>query len=250
MSGHNKWSSIKHKKARVDAQKGRIFTKLIKEITVAARQGGGDENANPRLRAAIAAAKAANMPSANIERAVKRGTGELPGVHYEEITYEGYGPGGVAIMIEAVTDNKNRTVADLRHLFSKHGGNLAESGSVAWLFEKKGVIQVKAEGVEEDDVLLVALEAGAEDIKSDELSYEILTPPENFEQTKKALEEAGFPIESAEITMYPKNTVKVEGKQAEQILKLMDALDDHDDVQNVYANFDIDVKLMEELQQG
>ncbi|HHM23963.1 MAG TPA: YebC/PmpR family DNA-binding transcriptional regulator [Bacteroidetes bacterium] len=250
MSGHNKWSSIKHKKARMDAQRGRIFTKLIKEITVAARQGGGDESANPRLRAAIAAAKAANMPAANIERAIKRGTGELPGVHYEEITYEGYGPGGVAMMIEAVTDNKNRTVADLRHIFSKHGGNLAASGSVAWLFEKKGVIQVKAEGVEEDDLLLVALEAGAEDIKSDETSFEVLTPPESFEQTKKALEDAGFPVESAEITMYPKNTVKVEGKHAEQVLKLMDALDEHDDVQHVYSNFDIDVKIMEELQQG
>ncbi len=250
MSGHNKWSSIKHKKARVDAQKGRIFTKLIKEITVAAREGGGDESSNPRLRAAIAAAKAHNMPSANIERAIKRGTGELPGVHYEEITYEGYGPGGVAIMIEVLTDNKNRTVADLRHIFSKHGGNLAESGSVAWLFEKKGVIQVKKEGVDEDELMLVALEAGAEDIKSDELSYEVLTSPENFEETRKAIEEAGFPIESAEVTRYPQNTVKIEGKQAEQLLKLMDALDEHDDVQNVYANFDIDVKLMEELQQG
>jgi YebC/PmpR family DNA-binding regulatory protein len=249
MSGHNKWSSIKHKKAKVDAQRGRIFTKLIKEITVAARLGGGDESANPRLRAAIAAAKAHNMPAANIERAIKRGTGELPGVHYEEVTYEGYGPGGVAIMIEALTDNKNRTVAELRHLFSKHNGNLAESGSVSWIFEKKGVILVKADQVSEDDLMMVVLDAGAEDIKSDGHSYEVLTEPENFEAVKKAIEEAGIPIDSAEVTMYPKTTVKVEGKQAEQLLKLMDALDDHDDVQHVYANFDIDVKLMEELQQ-
>ncbi|NOY78790.1 MAG: YebC/PmpR family DNA-binding transcriptional regulator [Calditrichaeota bacterium] len=248
MSGHNKWSSIKHKKAKVDAQRGRIFTRLIKEITVAARMGGGDEESNPRLRAAVAAAKAANMPSANIERAIKRGTGELPGVTYEEVTYEGYGPGGAALLIETLTDNKNRTVADLRHILAKHNGNLGESGSVAWIFEKKGVITIPAEGLSEDDVMMVVLDAGAEDMKSDGEMFEILTAPEDFEQVKKAVEEAGYPIDSAEVTMYPKSTVKLEGKHAEQMLKLMDALDEHDDVQNVYSNFDIDVQVMEQFE--
>ncbi len=248
MSGHNKWSSIKHKKAKVDAQRGRIFTRLIKEITVAARMGGGDEESNPRLRAAVAAAKAANMPSANIERAIKRGTGELPGVTYEEATYEGYGPGGAALLIETLTDNKNRTVADLRHILSKHNGNLGESGSVAWIFEKKGVIVIKGEGLSEDDVMMAVLDAGAEDIKSDGETFEVLTAPEDFEAVKKAVEDAGYPIDSAEITMYPKTTVKLEGKHAEQMLKLMDALDEHDDVQNVYSNFDIDVNVMEQFE--
>ncbi len=248
MSGHNKWSSIKHKKAKVDAQRGRIFTRLIKEITVAARMGGGDEESNPRLRAAVAAAKAANMPSANIERAIKRGTGELPGVTYEEATYEGYGPGGAALLIETLTDNKNRTVADLRHILSKHNGNLGESGSVAWIFEKKGVITIKGEGLSEDDVMMAVLDAGAEDIKADGENFEVLTAPEDFDAVKQAVEEAGFPIESAEVTMYPKSTVKLEGKHAEQMLKLMDALDEHDDVQNVYSNFDIDVSVMEQFE--
>ncbi len=248
MSGHNKWSSIKHKKAKVDAQRGRIFTRLIKEITVAARMGGGDEESNPRLRAAVAAAKAANMPSANIERAIKRGTGELPGVTYEEATYEGYGPGGAALLIETLTDNKNRTVADLRHILSKHNGNLGESGSVAWIFEKKGVITIKGEGLSEDDVMMAVLDAGAEDIKADGENFEVLTAPEDFDAVKRAVEEAGFPIESAEVTMYPKSTVKLEGKHAEQMLKLMDALDEHDDVQNVYSNFDIDVSVMEQFE--
>lgn len=248
MSGHNKWSSIKHKKAKVDAQRGRIFTRLIKEITVAARMGGGDEESNPRLRAAVAAAKAANMPSANIERAIKRGTGELPGVTYEEATYEGYGPGGAALLIETLTDNKNRTVADLRHILSKHNGNLGESGSVAWIFEKKGVIVIQGEGLSEDDVMMAVLDAGAEDIKSDGTNFEVLTAPEDFEAVKKAVEEAGYSIESAEVTMYPKTTVKLEGKHAEQMLKLMDALDEHDDVQNVYSNFDIDVSVMEQFE--
>jgi len=248
MSGHNKWSSIKHKKAKVDAQRGRIFTRLIKEITVAARMGGGDEESNPRLRAAVAAAKAANMPSANIERAIKRGTGELPGVTYEEVTYEGYGPGGAALLIETLTDNKNRTVADLRHILAKHNGNLGESGSVAWIFEKKGVITIPAEGLSEDDVMMIVLDAGAEDMKSDGEMFEILTAPEDFEQVRKAVEEAGYPIDSAEVTMYPKSTVKLEGKHAEQMLKLMDALDEHDDVQNVYSNFDIDISVMEQFE--
>jgi len=248
MSGHNKWSSIKHKKGKVDAQRGRIFTRLIKEITVAARMGGGDEESNPRLRTAVAAAKAANMPSANIDRAIKRGTGELPGVAYEEATYEGYGPGGAALLIETLTDNKNRTVADLRHILGKHNGNLGESGSVSWIFEKKGVIAIPAEGLSEDDVMLVVLDAGAEDMKSDGEVFEILTHPSDFEQVKKAVEEAGFPIDSAEITMYPKSFVKLEGKHAEQMLKLMDALDEHDDVQNVYSNFDIDTSVMEQFE--
>ncbi len=248
MSGHNKWSSIKHKKAKVDAQRGRIFTRLIKEITVAARMGGGDEESNPRLRAAIAAAKAANMPSANIERAVKRGTGELPGVTYEEATYEGYGPGGAALLIETLTDNKNRTVADLRYILSKHNGNLGESGSVAWIFEKKGVITIPAEELSEDDVMLVVLDAGAEDMKSDGEVFEILTDPSDFDQVKRAVEEAGYPVDSAEVTMYPKSFVKLEGKHAEQMLKLMDALDEHDDVQNVYSNFDIDISVMEQFE--
>jgi len=247
MSGHSKWSSIKRKKGKLDAQRGRVFTRLIKEITVAARLGGGDENANPRLRKAIAEAKANNMPAANIERAIKRGTGELPGVNYEEVIYEGYGPGGAALMVEVVTDNKNRTVADLRHIFSKYGGNLAASGSVAWIFEKKGVIEIRPDVASEDEIMLAAIDAGAEDVKSDEELIEVLTAPEDLDSTKQALTDAGIEIESAQITMYPKNTVKIEGKQAEQLLKLMDALEEHEDVQNIYSNFDIDVKLMEEV---
>ncbi len=250
MSGHSKWSSIKHKKARTDATRGKIFTRLIKEITVAARFGGGDESSNPRLRSAIAAAKAANMPSANIERGVKRGTGELPGVTYEEITYEGYSPGGAALMIEVLTDNKNRTVADVRHLFSKHNGNLGESGSVSWIFEKKGVIQLKRENTDEDDLMLTALDAGAEDIKDFEDIYEVLTPPENFDVVRDALLAAGYKLESADLTKYPKNLVKIEGKQAIQLLKLMDALDEHEDTQNIYSNFDIDLKVIENMEQN
>lgn len=247
MSGHNKWSSIKHKKAKADAARGRIFTRLIKEITVAARFGGGDENSNPRLRTALAAAKAANMPSANIERAIKRGTGELPGVTYEEITYEGYTAGGAALIIEVLTDNKNRTVADIRHLFSKYNGSLGESGSVAWMFDKKGVVHVKSENVDEDELMLVALEAGAEDVKNLDDVFEILTEPEELEKVRDEIAAAGYEIESAEVTRYPQNTVKIEGKQAGQALKLMDVLDEHEDVQNIYSNFDIDEKLMEEL---
>ena len=187
------------------------------------------------------------MPAANIERAIKRGTGELPGVNYEEVIYEGYGPGGAALMVEVVTDNKNRTVADLRHIFSKYGGNLAASGSVAWIFEKKGVIEIRPDVASEDEIMLAAIDAGAEDIKSDEELIEVLTAPEDLDSTKQALTDAGIEIESAQITMYPKNTVKIEGKQAEQLLKLMDALEEHEDVQNIYSNFDIDVKLMEEV---
>ncbi len=250
MSGHSKWHSIKHKKAKIDAQRGRIFTKLIKEITVAARMGGGDPEANPRLRVAIAAAKAANMPAKNIDNAIKKGTGELPGVVYEDVTYEGYGPGGVAVFVEAVTDNRNRTVAEMRHLFSKHGGNLGENGSVAWIFERKGLIRVPKDQYTEDDLLEIALEAGAEDMQTGDDAYEIYTGFEDFNTVRTALEEKGIVMESAGLTMIPQNTIKIEGKTAEQMLRLMDALDDHDDVQNVYANFDIEDAEMERLASG
>ncbi len=250
MSGHSKWHSIKHKKAKVDAQRGRIFTKLIKEITVAARMGGGDPEANPRLRVAIAAAKAANMPAKNIDNAIKKGTGELPGVVYEDVTYEGYGPGGVAVFVEAVTDNRNRTVAEMRHLFSKHGGNLGENGSVAWIFERKGLIRVPKDQYTEDDLLEIALEAGAEDMQVGDDVYEIYTGFEDFNSVRNVLEEKGIVMESAELTRIPQNTIKIEGKTAEQMLRLMDALDDHDDVQNVYANFDIEDAEMERLASG
>lgn len=248
MSGHSKWSTIKRKKAKVDAQRGKIFTKLIKEITIAAREGGGDPEANPRLRTAIEAAKAANMPMANIERAIKRGTGELPGVSYEEAIYEAYGPGGVALLIEVLTDNKKRTVAEVRHLVTKHNGSMGEAGSVSWQFEKKGLIQVPAEGTDEEEVLAVAIEAGAEDLRREDGFYEIVTAPDQLERVRRALEDSGVPLENASLTMYPTTTVKVEGKEAEQLLKLMDALEEHDDVQNIYSNFDIDMELLETLE--
>jgi YebC/PmpR family DNA-binding regulatory protein len=248
MSGHSKWHSIKHKKARVDAQRGKIFTRLIKEITVAARMGGGDPEMNPRLRTAVAAAKAANMPSKNIDNAIKKGTGELPGVVYEEIIYEGYGPGGVALHINVMTDNKNRTVAEIRHLLSKHGGNLGESGCVAWMFEKKGLVRVNKENHDEEEVFMIALDAGAEDVQSDdEESFEIYTEYENLESVKEEMEKKGVQIEEAVQTMIPQNTVKLEGKQAEQMIKLMEMLDDHDDVQDVNANFDIDDEVLTQL---
>ncbi len=247
MSGHSKWSTIKRKKGAKDAERGRIFTRLIKEITVAARQGGGDETSNPRLRSAIQAAKAANMPSKNIENAVKKGTGELPGVTYDEVVYEGYGPGGVALYIEAMTDNKNRTVAEIRHLLSKHGGSLGENGSVAWMFDKKGIITIPAANTTEDDLMMIVLDAGAEDIEQDEEVFLVKSEPAHFEAVKSALEENGVAYDSAELTMAPQNTVNVEGKQAEQLLKLMDLLEDHDDVQNIYSNFDIDDSVIEAL---
>ncbi len=247
MSGHSKWATIKRKKGAKDAERGRLFTRLIREITIAAKNGGGDESGNPRLRAAIAAAKAANMPAKNIENAIKKGTGELPGTVYEEVTYEGYGPGGIAIYIEVVTDNKNRTVAELRHLLSKHGGNLGESGSVAWMFKKTGVITVSAASTTEDDLMVVALDAGADDIQKDDGVFRVLTPPYDLEKVKAAIQGAGIAVESAEVTMEPTSTVHVEGKQAEQVLKLMDVLEEHDDVQNVYSNFDIDEQTMEAM---
>ena len=247
MSGHSKWSTIKRKKEKADAERGKIFTKLIREITTAARQGGGDESANPRLRTAILAAKAANMPQANIEKAIKKGTGELPGVVYEEKTYEGYGPGGVAVFVEAVTDNKNRTVAEMRHLFSKYGGNLGENGSVAWIFERKGLIRVPVDQYPEEDLLEIALECGAEDMQATDDFYEIYTSFEDFHKVRNAFEEKSIVMESAELTMIPQNTIKIEGKTAEQMLKLLEALDDHDDVQNVYANFEMEDAEMERL---
>lgn len=244
MSGHSKWAGIKHKKAKVDAQRGRVFTKIIREITVAARVGGGDAAGNPRLRTAIQAAKAVNMPSDNIERAIKKGTGELEGVSYEEITYEGYGPGGVAVMVEVVTDNKNRTVGEIRKLFSRHGGNLGETGCVGFLFEKKGYLQVEASKVDEDRLLTIALEAGAEDLQREESLFAVTTAPRDFEKVRDAIVKSGIQPLSAEITKLPKSTVKLDGKPAEQMLRLMEELEEHDDVQHVYANFDIPEEIM------
>ncbi len=245
MSGHSKWHSIRHKKAAVDAKRGKIFTRLIKEISVAARIGGGDVDANPRLRTAVQAAKNANMPQANINRAIKKGTGDLPGQSYESVSYEGYGPGGVAVYVEALTDNKNRTVAEIRHHFSKHGGNLGESGSVNWMFERKGYIRVPREGVKEERLLEVALESGAEDMQSDEETFEIYTPFEQFDAVRHAIEAAGIAIESSELTMLPTNAIQIEGKEAQRMLKLMEVLEEHDDVENVFANFDIDEQELE-----
>jgi len=247
MSGHSKWSTIKRKKGATDARRGKVFTKLIKEITVAARSGGGDSDTNPRLRTAIAAAKAENMPKENIERAVKRGTGELEGVNYEEVYYEGYGPGGAAVLVESLTDNKNRTVADIRYLFSKTGGSLGEAGCVAWMFEKKGLFVLEKESVDEETLMEVTLDAGAEDIRDEEGTFEVITSVEVFEAVRKALDERGMGCTLAEITMLPQTTVKVEGKEAEQMLRLMDGLEDSDDVQRVYANFDISDKTLEAL---
>jgi YebC/PmpR family DNA-binding regulatory protein len=247
MSGHSKWAGIKHKKAKVDAQRGRLFTRLIREITVAARLGGGDPAANPRLRDAIDKAKGGNMPQDNIVRAIKKGTGELEGVSYEECVYEGYGPGGVAIILEAVTDNRNRTTAEVRKLFSKFAGNMGESGCVGWMFDKKGLIQVPAQDVDEEQLLAVALEAGAEDVRSGENTFEVVTALKDFAAVKTALAQGSFPIEQAEITMVPQSTIRLEGKVAEQVLRLMDGLEEHDDVQHVYANFDIPDEIMAAL---
>lgn len=245
MSGHSKWSTIKHKKAAKDARKGKLFTKLIKEITVAARMGGGDINANPRLRTAVLTARANSMPGDNIERAIKKGTGELEGVTYEEIQYEGYGPGGAAILVQVVTDNKNRTVSEIRRLFTKHGGNLGETGCVAWMFDKKGLITVEKSQVDEDRLVGLVLDVGAEDVKEDEGIFEVVTQPEDFEKVKERLEQEKIAIASGQITMVPKNTVTVDEKHVEQILKLTEELEDHDDVQNVSANFDIPSEYLE-----
>ena len=239
MSGHSKWHSIKHKKGALDAKRGKLFTKFIKEITVAARSGGGDPNGNARLRKAISDAKAGNMPNDTIDRAIRRGTGEEEGVHYEEITYEGYGPGGVALLIESVTDNRNRTVAEIRHIFSKNGGNLAAAGAVNWMFDKKGYIVVDKAAKAEDELFDVAIEAGADDLRDDDDNFEIITSPENFEKVVSAVKGVGVEPQVAEVSMVPQNYVKLEGNDARQMLKLMEALEDHDDVQKVSANFDI-----------
>lgn len=241
MAGHSKWAQIKHKKTHTDAKKGKIFTKLVREISVTARLGGGDPEKNPRLRAAIEKAKEVNMPMENIKRAVMKGIGELTGTSYEEAVYEGYGPGGIALLIEVLTDNKNRTVSEIRHILSRYGGSLGESGCVSWLFEKKGYILVDKKVVDEDTLLSVAVDAGALDVKNDpkEENYEIIVEPEKLQKVKTIIENAKIPIALAQITMLPKTYVLIEGELTEQMLKLMDILEDHDDVQNVYANFDI-----------
>jgi YebC/PmpR family DNA-binding regulatory protein len=238
MAGHSKWANIKHRKGAQDAKRGKIFTKLIKEITIAARIGGGEIETNPRLRLAIDKAKQANMPKDNIDRAIKKGTGDLDGVTYEEGFFEGYGPGGVAVMVEFMTDNRTRTVADVRHIFSKHGGNLGVNGSVSFLFERKGLISFSTDN-DFEAIFEAALEAGAEDVKDEEDSYEVLTAPENYMEVRDVLGENGLQWENAEVTMIPQTMVQLDGKQAEQMLKLMDKLEDNDDVQNAYANFDI-----------
>ena len=240
MAGHSKWAQIKRKKAANDAKRGHLFTKLIREITVAAREGGGDPNFNPRLRLAVDTAKAANMPAENIERAIKRGTGEIEGVNYEEVTYEGYGPGGVALYIETVTDNANRTVAEIRHILSKHGGSLGQAGSVAWQFDRKGQIYIDASRYDEDATMLAALEAGAEDLRREDGTYIVTTDVASFHAVQQALQERGIVFEQAELAMVPKATVRVEGAEAQRLLKLLDALDDADDVQKVHSNADID----------
>ncbi|MGE5215643.1 MAG: YebC/PmpR family DNA-binding transcriptional regulator [Chloroflexota bacterium] len=245
MSGHSKWSTIKHKKAAKDAKRGKIFTKLIKEITVAARMGGGDINANPRLRTAVLTARSNSMPSDNIERAIKKGTGELEGVTYEEVQYEGYGPGGAAIIAQVVTDNKNRTVSEIRRLFTKHGGNLGETGCVSWMFDNKGLITVEKSQVDEERLMGIVLDAGAEDVREEDDLFEVVTSPEACAAVKDRLDQEKIAVASAQVTLVPKNTVDVDAKHVEQILKLTEELEDHDDVQSVSANFNIPTELME-----
>lgn len=247
MSGHSKWNTIKHKKAAVDAKRGKTFTRLIKEITIAARAGGGDPETNPRLRTAVSSAKTQNMPADNITRAIKKGTGELEGVEYEEITFEGYGPSGVAVFVETVTDNRNRIVAEVRHVFSKFNGNLGEQGCVAWMFDKKGILMFPKESISENALMEAALDGGAEDINDEGSLWEVVTGPANLDSVKRAVEKAGFKPDNAEVSMIPQSTVKLAGKEAASMLKLMDALDEIDDVQNIYANFDISEEEMEKL---
>ena len=247
MSGHSKWSSIKHKKAAADSKRGKLFTKLIREIMVVARSGGGDPESNPRLRGVINTAKAANMPSDNIERAIKKGTGELEGVHYEEVHYEGYGPNGVAIYVQCLTDNKNRTASEIRNILTKKGGSMGGAGSVAWIFEKKGLIVVPESLASEDQLMEITLSAGAEDISSSNGKFEIITDQANFEAVKQSLERAKIHPESAELTMIPKNQVSLTPDKARSVLAIVEALEDHDDVQNVYANFEIPDEVMKEL---
>jgi YebC/PmpR family DNA-binding regulatory protein len=247
MSGHSKWSTIRRKKGAADAKRGKMFTRLIKEISVAARLGGSDPEGNSRLRAAIASAKAENMPKENIERAIKKGTGELEGASYEEATYEGYGPGGVAVMVEVLTDNRNRTIAEIRYHFSKHNGNLGESGCVSWMFNQKGLILFDKNQVDEERLIEVVLDAGAEDLREREREFEVITDPGQCEDVKRAVEDAGLEYSFAEVTMIPQSTVQLQGREAEQMLKLMEGLEDSDDIQRVYANFDIPDEVMERL---
>jgi YebC/PmpR family DNA-binding regulatory protein len=239
MSGHSKWHNIRLKKGKMDAERGKIFTKLAREIIVAAKEGGGNPDANARLRLAVQKARDASMPQENIKRAIQRGTGELEGVNYEELTYEGYGPGGAAVMVDVLTDNKNRTVAEVRNIFSKPGGSLGESGCVAWIFDPKGLISVPKDGLDEDTVMMAALDAGAEDVRSEEETFDVITSSEDLPAVRQALTDAGIPFTLAEVTMLPKSTVELKGKEAQQMIRLMEQLEDHDDVQNVYANFDI-----------
>jgi YebC/PmpR family DNA-binding regulatory protein len=247
MSGHSKWATIKHKKGALDAKRGKIFTRIIREIIMAARLGGGDPDKNPRLRKAVAEAKANNMPSDNVKRAIQRGTGELPGATYEEMTMEGYGPGGVAVLVELTTDNRNRTVSEIRHAFSKNGGNLGEAGSVAWMFKKKGDIVVGKNAAKEDDLMNIVLEAGGDDLKDDGENWEIVTDPNAFEAVTEALKKANITPISAEVGMIPDNYIKLEGAQANTMIRLIDALEEMDDVQHVYSNFDVDVEKLEEV---
>ncbi len=248
MSGHSKWATTKHKKAAVDAKRGKIFTKIIREITVAAKIGGGDVDGNPRLRMIIAKAKEVNMPADNMKRAIQKGTGELPGVHYEETSYEGYGPGGVAILLDILTDNKNRTVSEVRHTFNKHGGNMAETGAVSWTFDRKGMISLSKKGADEEALMTLALEVGAEDFLSEDAeNFDVITEPHDFETVKKALLDAGLTPVFSEVTFLPQTTVQLKDRQAAQMIRLMEALEDNDDVQNVYANFDISDEEMEKI---
>ena len=247
MSGHSKWATIKHKKGALDAKRGKIFTRLIKEISIAAKNGGGDPDSNPRLRTAIAAAKAENMPADNIKRAIQRGTGELPGATYEEFALEGYGPGGVALMLDINTDNRNRTVSEIRHVFGKNGGNMAEAGAVSWMFHKKGDIVVAKTAAKEDDLMGIVLESGADDLKDDGENWEVITDPASFEAVVEAVKKAGIQPISAEVAMIPQNYIKLEGQHAHQMIRLVEALEEHDDVQHVHSNFDIDQKVLEEV---
>jgi YebC/PmpR family DNA-binding regulatory protein len=247
MSGHSKWATIKHKKGALDAKRGKIFTRLIKEISIAAKNGGGDPDTNPRLRTAIAAAKAENMPADNIKRAVQRGTGELPGATYEEFSLEGYGPGGVALLVDINTDNRNRTVSEIRHAFGKNGGNMAEAGAVSWMFHKKGDIVIPKASAKEDDLMGIVLDAGAEDLRDDGENWEVLSEPSAYEAVLEALKNAGVTPSSSSVSMIPQNYIKLEGAQATQMIRLVEALEENDDVQNVHSNFDVDQKLLEEV---
>lgn len=247
MSGHSKWATIKHKKGALDAKRGKIFTRLIKEISIAAKNGGGDPDTNPRLRGAILAAKSENMPADNIKRAIQRGTGELPGATYEEFSLEGYGPGGVAVLLDINTDNRNRTVSEIRHAFSKNGGNMADAGAVSYMFHKKGDIVIPKAAAKEDDLMTIALDAGAEDLHDDGENWEVLTEPSAYEAVLDAVKKAGIEVTSSSVTMIPQNYIKLEGAPASTMIRLMEALEDHDDVQNVHSNFDIDQKLLEEV---